>query len=88
MAAAIDIIVVSFNTREDLIACLESLDANRPARLNHTIVVDNASTDGSVQAVRQRFRDVEMMAMDRNLGFGAANNVALRRPGRGRDGDR
>ncbi len=77
----IDIVIVSFNTREDLVACLESLEANRPARLNHTIVVDNASTDGSVQAVRSRFRGVEMIAMDRNLGFGAANNVALKRPG-------
>ena len=77
----LDIVIVSFNTRDDLIACLASLDAHRPARLRQIIVVDNASTDGSVQAVRSRFRDVEMIALDRNVGFGAANNVALRRPG-------
>ena len=81
MTADVDIVIVSFNTREDLVACLASLDAHRPARLNQIIVVDNASTDGSVQAVRSRFRDVEMIALDRNVGFGAANNVALGRQG-------
>jgi GT2 family glycosyltransferase len=81
MTADTDIVIVSFNTREDLLAGLASLDAHRPARLRQTLVVDNASTDGSVQAVRSRFRDVEMIALDRNVGFGAANNVALRQPG-------
>jgi GT2 family glycosyltransferase len=77
----VDIVIVSFNTREDLLACLASLDIDRPRRLHQITVVDNASTDGSVQAVRARFRDVRVIALDRNVGFGAANNVALRRPG-------
>ena len=78
MTPDLDIIIVSFNTREDLTACLASLDANRPARLRQIIVVDNASGDGSVQAVRARFPDVRLVALDRNVGFGAANNVALK----------
>jgi hypothetical protein len=81
MSPDVDVVIVSFNTREDLVACLASLHAHRPARLNDVIVVDNASTDGSVQAVRAQFRNVEMIALDRNVGFGAANNVALRKPG-------
>jgi GT2 family glycosyltransferase len=78
MTRDLDIIIVSFNTREDLTACLASLDANRPARLRQIIVVDNASADGSVQAVRSRFPDVRLIVLDRNVGFGPANNVALR----------
>jgi GT2 family glycosyltransferase len=81
MTPDIDVVIVSFNTREDLLGCLGSLDTNPPARLKRTIVVDNASTDGSVQAARSRFPRVEVRALDRNVGFGAANNVALREPG-------
>jgi GT2 family glycosyltransferase len=78
MSRDLDIVIVSFNTREDLIACLESITAHRPRRLRQIVVVDNASTDGSVQAVRSRWPEVRMIALDRNMGFGAANNVALR----------
>ncbi len=48
--------------------------------LPHQIVlVDNASSDGSVEAIREQFTDVELIANPRNLGFGAANNLAFRR---------
>ena len=78
MTADLDIIIASHNTRDDLLACLASLEANPPARLRHVIVVDNASSDGSVESVRARFPAVRVTALDRNMGFGAANNVALR----------
>jgi GT2 family glycosyltransferase len=78
-APDIAVVIVSFNTREDLIECLASLDAHRPARLREVVVVDNASTDGSVQAVRSRWPSVNVIALERNVGFGAANNVALAR---------
>ena len=81
MTPDVDIIIVSFNTREDLVACLASIDANPPARLRRIVVVDNDSTDGSVQAARSRFPEVQVIALDRNVGFGAANNVALRETG-------
>ena len=79
MTRDLDIVIVSFNTRDDLVACVASIPANRPARLRALVIVDNASTDGSVQAVRSRWTDVEVIALERNVGFGAANNVALRR---------
>jgi GT2 family glycosyltransferase len=42
------------------------------------VVVDNASSDGSVEAVRRGFPDVDVIAMDRNAGFAAANNAGIR----------
>ena len=79
MAGALDIVIVSFNTRQDTLACLASLHASPPKALGTIFVVDNASADGSVEAVRTAWPAVEVIALPRNAGFGAANNVALRR---------
>jgi GT2 family glycosyltransferase len=78
MTPDLDIVIVNHNTKDDLAACLASLDANRPARLRHIVVVDNASSDGSADAIRARWPQVRVIVLDRNVGFGAANNVALR----------
>jgi GT2 family glycosyltransferase len=78
MTPGLDVVIVSFNTREDLDACLTSLHAHPPRELRHVVVVDNASTDGSPQHVRDRWPTVRLIALDRNVGFGAANNVAMR----------
>jgi len=72
------IVIVSFNTRADLVACLQSLKGAPPAIPHDVIVVDNASVDGSVDAAR-RFSGVEVVALDRNVGFAAANNAGIRR---------
>jgi len=74
----VDVVVVNFNTREDLVACLASIEANRPACVRTITVVDNASTDGSVEAVRARWPVVRVLALPTNVGFGAATNAALR----------
>jgi N-acetylglucosaminyl-diphospho-decaprenol L-rhamnosyltransferase len=70
-------IVVSYNTRDDLLRCLDALGA-QPGVPLETIVVDNASTDGTVDAVRARFPDVHLMVNAANLGFSRANNLGLR----------
>ena len=70
-------IVVSYNTRDDLRRCLEALLAQTGVSLD-VIVVDNASTDGSVDAVRARFPEVRITPNDANLGFSRANNLGLR----------
>jgi GT2 family glycosyltransferase len=76
--AAIDVIIVNHNTREDLERCLGSLASARTGCVARVIVIDNASTDGSVDAVRAGWPGVEVVPLPRNAGFGAANNVGLR----------
>lgn len=76
---ALEIVIVSYRCRELLVACLRSIAANpyTGGRMAVT-VVDNASEDGTVAAVRAGFPDVRVVEMARNAGFSAANNVALR----------
>lgn len=75
--AHVAIVVLCFNGRDDTLACLESLERLRWQRLS-VIVVDNASTDGTVEAVEDRFPAVETIRNDENLGFAEGNNVGIR----------
>jgi GT2 family glycosyltransferase/glycosyltransferase involved in cell wall biosynthesis len=77
-AADVSVVVVSFNTRELTRRCLEHLALQEQPRLQ-TIVVDNGSTDGSVEMIRERFPEVELVELDENIGFGPANNVGFER---------
>jgi hypothetical protein len=72
------IIIVSHNTRSDLENCLRSLHQHPPALSHEIVVVDNASRDGSVDAVRAQWPDVRTIALDTNVGFARANNVGIR----------
>ena len=71
------IVIVSFNARADLVACLLSLKKGPPSMEHEIIVVDNASTDGSVEAAI-KLPAVRVIEMGRNAGFAAANNVGIR----------
>lgn len=77
-SAQLSAVIVSYNTRELLERCLLCLRAQAGVDV-HAIVVDNASTDGSVELVRERFPDVELIALEENHGFARANNVAFER---------
>lgn len=79
MPQSLDVVIVSYNTRADTLACLTSLFAAAPAGLGRVWIVDNASSDGSVDAVRRGWPAAEVIALEKNIGFGAANNVAMRR---------
>ena len=70
----ISVIIVNHNGEEDLRRCLESLHGPGPEL--EILVVDNASSDGSLGMVREIFPKVRVLEQDRNLGFGAANNLA------------
>jgi N-acetylglucosaminyl-diphospho-decaprenol L-rhamnosyltransferase len=73
----LSIIIVSFNARADLERCLDSLADHPPAVPHEVIVVDNGSTDGSLDAARRR-PGVQVIALGSNRGFAAANNAGIR----------
>lgn len=75
----ITVIIVSWNTRDLLAACLQSLREWADGLRVQTIVVDNDSRDGSRDMVAARFPEVEVINSGGNLGFGRANNLALPR---------
>jgi GT2 family glycosyltransferase len=73
----ISAIVVSWNAREYLRQCLDSIVNEPLARSIEVIVVDNASTDGSADMVESEFPSVCLIRNDANVGFAAANNQAI-----------
>ncbi|MBI1333931.1 MAG: glycosyltransferase [Armatimonadetes bacterium] len=73
MPPIITVVVVSFNTKDQLRKCLAALDSAR----HQVIVVDNASHDGSPDMVEQEFPTVELIRSPENLGFGRANNLGV-----------
>ena len=77
-ALDVSILIVSFNTRDVLRECLGTVMRECELFQSEILVVDNGSTDGSPQMVREEFPTVRVIETGSNLGFGAANNVALR----------
>jgi GT2 family glycosyltransferase len=77
-AADLLIVIVTFNVRDIVAACLESLHRFAPRRPHRIVLVDNASSDGTLPTVRERWPDVHVVALAENRGFAAANNVGIR----------
>ena len=75
----ISVIIVSYNTRELTIECLQAVYSNLGNITAEIWVVDNNSRDGTVDAIQLQFPDVNVIKNERNAGFGAANNIAMRR---------
>jgi len=69
------VIIVSWNSREDLESCLASLANNIPGDVE-ILVVDNGSTDGTPDMVSEKFPKVRLFPRKENLGFARANNLA------------
>lgn len=77
MPASVAIAVISWNTRDLLDACLRSMHADAQSGLAEVWVVDNGSTDGSVEMVRDKHPWVKLEVPNSNLGYGpAVNRVA------------
>jgi N-acetylglucosaminyl-diphospho-decaprenol L-rhamnosyltransferase len=73
----VSIVIVNWNTKALLADCLASIEANPPAGAYEVIVVDNGSTDGSVETVRESFPQVRLLVNGDNAGFAGANNQGI-----------
>ena len=69
-------VILNTNRKEDTLAALHSLSANTYPR-QQVIVLDNASTDGSVSAIRGSFPRVRIIELEQNLGYAGNNNVGI-----------
>ncbi len=69
----LSVIILNWNGKEDTLECLKSLESSC-AKL---IVVDNASTDGSAEAVQKAFPQVDFVQSGANLGYAGGNNVGI-----------
>ena len=78
-APGVDVVIVSYRCEALLRACLRSLAEQGPGRALRVHVVDNASGDATAEMVAREFPAVELTESERNLGFSAANNMAIRR---------
>ena len=72
----VSVIIVTWNGRQHLDACLDAVAAQRNVRLE-TVLVDNASTDDTVQHVRSRHPAVRIVALPSNRGFAGGNNAGV-----------
>jgi len=73
----VTVIILNWNGRRFLEPCLLSLQRQTLAGVG-VLIVDNGSTDGSVEFVRERFPEAKVISSDTNLGFAAGNNLAIR----------
>ncbi len=85
MTPTLAIVIVSWNVRDLLAACLRAVDASLAGSgiAYRVVVVDNASSDGTAAMVRACFPAVTLLASAQNLGFVGGNNLALRALGFG-----
>jgi GT2 family glycosyltransferase len=70
----VSVSLINANSRELLLACLESLHGVEA----EVVVLDNASEDGSAEAIRERFPAVRVIEQEYRAGFGANNNTVIR----------
>jgi len=71
------IIILNWNGKDLLEVCLSSLFKNTRYKNFKVLLVDNGSTDGSVEFVRKNFPSVEILALDKNYGFAGGNNRGI-----------
>lgn len=73
----ISVIIVNYNGKDLLEACLQSIRSQSFQNLE-IIVIDNSSTDGSVEFIKSAHPDVKIISLQKNIGFGGANNEGLK----------
>lgn len=73
----VSLIIVSYNTKELTLACIKSVYEKTQNLSYEILVVDNNSSDGSVEAIEESFPEVRVIKSNENLGFGKANNLGI-----------
>ena len=73
----LSVVIVNYNVRHFLEQCLVSVERTCKTIDAEIFVVDNASADGSVEMVREKFTAVKVIANTENVGFSKANNQAI-----------
>ncbi len=73
----LSIIIVNYNVKEFLLNLLDSIQKAAKNYSAEIIIVDNASDDGSVEAVREKYPGARLIVNEKNVGFGRANNQAM-----------
>ena len=73
----VSIIIVSWNAKQHLLNCLNSLENTAKGYSQEIFIVDNASSDGSPDAVARQFPQVKLVKNKENLGFARANNIGI-----------
>lgn len=76
MEPSVAVIVLNWNRKDDTLRCLESIEQSRYPAFD-TIVVDNASVDDSVPAIRTAFPEMRIIQNCENLGYAGGNNVGI-----------
>lgn len=79
MSPEVAVVIVSFNTRERTLACVRSVREHPPAHHTEVIVVDNASADGSADALERECPGMTVVRAGGNLGFARAVNLGVER---------
>jgi GT2 family glycosyltransferase len=69
-------VVLNTNRRVETLACLDSVERLAPARCQ-VVVLDNASTDGSVESIAEAFPEIEVHRLSTNRGYAGNNNVGI-----------
>jgi GT2 family glycosyltransferase len=76
MQPSVIAVVLNWHSREDTLACVESLRSQSYKRLG-ILVVDNGSFDGTLEAIRQDFAGVMTLQLEKNLGYTGGNNTGI-----------
>jgi len=74
----LSIIIVNYNVKEFLQNLIHSIEKASSNLIKEIIIIDNASDDGSVEFIREKFPQIKLIANQKNLGFGKANNIGLK----------
>jgi GT2 family glycosyltransferase len=75
---SVAIVIVSYNVRQEIEACLRSLDGQKGVGAAQIVVVDNGSNDGTLDIVRAQWPGIRVIESGGNLGFARANNIGIR----------